>query len=212
MRRISSAAYFLIKIANYIKIWYALYALVIYLSFKERVLMPKEKKLDFNSKLLIAAAVLVAIMLCYICVDKVVDNKNVEAYEAKIVDLQQRIADLHKEYYLGSADFVFTTEPETSEPETETGITEDETGATEGETNTGDMEATTDAAANEDATQDDEAVNADVTVEATEADTSAEATGADTTEEPTEENTTEDVTEAASDNGDIPDIHNGHAV
>ena len=174
--------------------------------------MPKRSKLDFNTKLLIASAVVIAVLLAYTCVDKIMDNKNAEAYEAKIVELQQRIAELHKEYYLGSADFVFTTEPETTEAETEEGTTEEGSGVTENATDNGDSDETTDATDSSDETQADEAVNADVTVDANEADATNDVTEADTTDDVTEENTTDEVTEGDTNPQDIPDTDIGHAV
>lgn len=64
----------------------------------------KTKKLDLQSKLLIAAAVVIAGLICYMCIEKVIDNKNVAAYETKIVELQQTIGRLYKEMYLGSGE------------------------------------------------------------------------------------------------------------
>lgn len=66
--------------------------------------MEKKKKLDLQSKLLIAAAVVIAGLICYMCVEKVIDNKNVAAYESKIVELQQTIGKLYQQIYLGPKD------------------------------------------------------------------------------------------------------------
>lgn len=62
----------------------------------------KTKKLDQQSKLLIAAAVVIAVLICYMCVEKVIDINNVKAYEAKIVELQQTIGRLYQDIYLGT--------------------------------------------------------------------------------------------------------------
>lgn len=66
--------------------------------------MEKKRKLDFQSILLIAAAVIIAALICYMCIEKGIDNKNVAAYETKIVELQQTIGRLYQEIYLGTDD------------------------------------------------------------------------------------------------------------
>lgn len=62
----------------------------------------KAKKLDLQSKLLIVAAVVIAALICYMCIEKVIDINNVKAYEAKIVELQQTIGKLYQDFYLGT--------------------------------------------------------------------------------------------------------------
>lgn len=64
----------------------------------------KNGRLDLQSKLLIAAAVIIAGLVCYMCVEKVIDNKNAAAYEARSIELQQTIARLEAELYLGKGD------------------------------------------------------------------------------------------------------------
>lgn len=66
--------------------------------------MEKKRKFDIQSILLISAAVVIAGLICYMCVEKSIDNKNVAAYESKIVDLQKTIGNLYQEIYLGSDD------------------------------------------------------------------------------------------------------------
>lgn len=57
----------------------------------------KTTKLDLQSKLLIAAAIVIAILVSYMCVEKVIDNKNIAAYEARSIELQKTIAQLRIE-------------------------------------------------------------------------------------------------------------------
>lgn len=64
--------------------------------------MKKNIKLDFKSKLLIAAAVIIIAMICFISIIMAFNNKNTKAYEAKNIELQQTIGRLYQEMYLGS--------------------------------------------------------------------------------------------------------------